>query len=558
MELIRGSNLTFKFESQTDNLLELVSFSVDESCHIGLVGDNGGGKTTLLDIMRGQIPVAEGQLALRRGTTIGHLPQEVRLEGRHTVSDYLWQAREELFRLKKKMHSTDQSSPEYAEVVARYYDLGGGEYDAEIEKVLAGFNLDENLYKMPIETLSGGEKTKIALARILLRHPDIMLLDEPTNHLEIASLVWLENYLHQVSLPYVIISHDRRFLDNCVDEIWELQDKILHVYSGNYSFYKSQKEGGLKKQQKRYENQQKEIGRLREAAQKRRQEASRMEQFKLSRSVTKKGGICKRDDGSGRARSGGADKMRSAKAIEQRIRSMLEKDRAESPHLDRERKISFKKATLKAPFALEIENLTHRFGRRPIFKNLTLSVGSGVKLGIIGSNGSGKSTLLKIITENLKASSGNYRWAPQARIGYFSQEHETLGASNSILDEVLQGRLQEQTRARTILGRLNIRRDKVYQSIGTLSLGERSKTALAKILFSDANVLVLDEPTNHLELSAREALEAALGEYTGTVIVASHDRYLLDRLATEIFDIEKSRYFPGTYSEYVETAGGYR
>lgn len=552
MELLRGVKIGFKFDGQVDNLLENISFSLDATGKIGLVGENGCGKTTLLNLIRGHLKISSGKLTVRKGTTIGYLPQEVRLEGDETVRDYLWQARNDLYRLRKEAESKDRSSPEYAQVIAEYYAIGGGEYDAQIEKVLHGFEIGKDKLAVSICKLSGGEKTKVALARILLCRPDVMLLDEPTNHLEIASLVWLENYLRAGDLPYIVISHDRRFLDNCISETWELKNKILTVYGGHYSFYKSEKESELRRQQHQYETQQKKIKQLKAAANQRRQEASRMEKFKPTRSVSKKGGIQKRDDGSGRSGTSSADKMRSAKAVEKRIRLMVEKDKAEKPRLDRERKITIEAGDLKTPVVLRVEGLRKAFDSHRVFGDVDLSVNNGVKLGLIGRNGSGKSTFLKIITENLNASSGSFRWAPRAKVGYFSQEHETLDFSNIILDEVLQGRNLEQTRARIILGRLNIRRDKVYQTIDTLSLGERSKVALAKIFFSEANVLVLDEPTNHIELSAREAFEEALENYAGTVIVASHDRYLLDRVASEIYDIEKNRYFQGIYSEYIE------
>lgn len=541
MELVHATDIIFRFDGQVENLLEKVSFSIDESSRIGLVGDNGAGKTTLLDIIRGHLAISGGNLNISQGTAIGYLPQEVRLEVDITLRDYLWQADNKLFDLRRRLADSEKASPQYAEAVARFYDAGGGELDASIKKILAGFNISEDKLDITLTKLSGGEKTKVAMARILLQKPGLMLLDEPTNHLEIASLEWLDQYLPASSLPYIVVSHDRRFLDKCVLKIWELGNKNLTIYSGNYSFYKNRKETEIRRQIQRYENQQKKIKKLKEAAQQRRQQAARMEKFKLSRSVTKRGGIRKRDDGSGRSGVSSADKMRSARAVEKRIQQILEKDKVENPHLDRERKITFTSVPLKTPVVLKIESLKKSFGRHTVIKNLHMVVNNRARLGIIGCNGSGKTTLLRIITGYLKPTSGSFVWAPRAKVGYFSQEHETLDHTRSIIEEVLQGRQQGQSRARTILGRLNLRGDKVHQAIGTLSLGERSKVALAKILFSDANVLVLDEPTNHIEISAREAFEEALEDFTGTVIIASHDRYLLDRIALQVFDIENTR-----------------
>jgi len=549
VEYIRGNNITFRYEGQSEAVLEGVSFSLSDNGRIGLVGDNGCGKTTLVDVMRGKLPVIAGDLVVHKEITIGHLPQEVRLGEELSVEDYLWQARDDLYSLKKRLDTAEGATADYAELVSEFYAAGGDVFRAEMEKVYAGFDLEGAGLGTRISTLSGGEKTKTALARLLLARPDVMLLDEPTNHLEIASLVWLEQYLAASSIPYVIVSHDRRFLDQCVTEIWELHEKGLLVYPGAYSDFRREKERRRERQAQQYETQQQTVERLRTATRQKRHEASKMEKFKLSRSVTKKGGICKRDDGSGRTVKPSA-KMRSAKAIEKRIDRMLEKDRVEKPRRLRPRKISLTESDVDARVVLRIEGLSMAFGPHTVFENVSLAVGNGVKLGIIGRNGSGKTVLLKIITGNLPPTAGSYRWNPQAQIGYFAQEYEKLDDSRTILDEVLQGKIQDQTRARTILGRLNIRRDMVYRTIDTLSLGERSKVALAQILFSDAGVLVLDEPTNHMELSAREALEEALVDYDGAVIIASHDRYLLERVATEIYDVEKNVHYAGDYADY--------
>ncbi len=551
MEYIRGHSLTFRYASQPETLLENISFSLSDGDRVGLIGDNGCGKTTLLDLIRGVSRLSSGELTVHKNATIGFLPQEVHFDEGTSVEEYLWRAREDLYDLKDRMVALKVSDPRHADLVADFYAKGGDVFDVAMKKALAGFDVTEDKLRLPVAALSGGEKTKIALARILLVQPDVMLLDEPTNHLEIASLVWLEDFLRGLTKPYIIVSHDRRFLDTCVDQIWEMHDKRLTVYSGSYSEYRDEKVRRRQKQQAQYEQQQEKIDRLREAARQRRDDATRMEKFKHKRAVSKKGAIQKRDEGSGRGGARPTDRMRGAKAIEKRIEQMLEKDRIEKPRKIRERKISLSQSDVEGRFVLYIEQLSKSFGDYQVLDNVMLSVGNGVKLGIIGRNGSGKSTLLKIIVGEIAASSGSYRWSPQVSIGYYSQEHETLDPGSTILDEVLQGRQQEQTRARTILGRLNIRRDKVLQTIRTLSIGEKSKTALAKILFSDVNVLVLDEPTNHVELSAREALEDALDDYDGTVIIASHDRYLLDRVATAIYDIETNRYFPGEYSEYV-------
>lgn len=555
MEFIRGSNIRFRHEGQVETLLEKLSFSFNHKSKIGLVGNNGCGKTTLLALIRGEVRPLDGELFVAKETIFGYLPQEVRLDDETTVLDYLWQARPDLSQLKKNVSLTPESSPDYAALIAEYYELGAGHFEAHMDRLLAGFHLDGGKQVLPVGNLSGGEKTKVALARILLTKPNLMLLDEPTNHLELKSLVWLEDYLQTCAIPYLVVSHDRRFLDNCVTEIWELNDRGLRVYSGNYTFYKKDKDLEFRRQQAEYENQQKKIKQLEQAAGQRRGQADRIENFKFKRSVSKKGAVQKRDDGSGRSGQSSNKTMRTAKAIAARIGQMLAREEAKKPFLEKERRISLGESDLKNPVVLKVDNLSKGYGSFRVFDNLNLALHNGVKLGVIGGNGSGKTTLLDILTGHTTDYSGAVHWAPKARMGYYSQEHEHLNSSHTILDEVLQGRLQEQTLARTILGRLNVKRDKVYQTIDTLSLGERSKVALAKILFSEANVLIFDEPTNHLELSSIEAFEEALLEYAGTVILVSHDRYLLDKIATEILDMETGQHYEGGFTAYLERSG---
>jgi ATPase subunit of ABC transporter with duplicated ATPase domains len=300
MEQLRGDSIEFRFPRQVENLLEDLSFSLDDNGKIGLIGDNGCGKTTLLALMRGRLKPSSGMITTRKNISIGYLPQEVSFDETTTVSDYLWQANQEFFRLKQALDGCDQSSLEYADLISDYYAKGVDAFEARIKKILAGFNIADNILNVAISNLSGGEKTKIALARILTLQPNVMLLDEPTNHLEIASLAWLESYLTESTIPYLIVSHDRRFLDNCVDKIWELIDKSLNVYSGNYSFYKKTKETEKKRQQREYDDQQKKIRKLRSAALQRRKDSQKMENFKYRRSVSKSGSIQKRDEGSGK------------------------------------------------------------------------------------------------------------------------------------------------------------------------------------------------------------------------------------------------------------------
>jgi len=551
MELVRGHGIGFTYPTAVDAILDKVSFSITTNSKTGLIGDNGCGKSTLLGLLTGNLKPSSGSLWMAEGITLGSVEQEVGLNSDATVMEFLWGARPDLWSHRERFETADATSPEYASIVSDYYAVGGDRFEAETARVIDGFSIGEDKFNLALSELSGGEKTKVALARLLLARPDILLLDEPTNHLEIESLFWLEDFLAGITIPYIVVSHDRRFLDASTTEIWEIRNGALTSFSGNYSAFREFREKEISRQFSEYRHQQDKIKRLKEAAIKRRQAAQRMDRFKFDRAITKKGRICKRDEGSGKSVRNPGKKMDSAMAIDRRIKQLIERDKKEKPRLDRERRISFSAPELKNKFVLRIENLSRSFGDALILEDVNLDVPTGAALGIIGRNGSGKSTLVNIITGNDDDYRGSYQWAPQADWGYYSQEHEQLDSDKSILDTVLGERIAEQADARTILGRLNIRRDKVYQSIASLSLGERAKTALAAILFSRINVLVLDEPTNHLELSAREAFEDALAEYTGTLILVSHDRYLLEKVTTSIYDIERNILYPGGYGEYM-------
>jgi len=554
MELVQLRNLTYNHPGQVEHLLENLSASVGRGTAAGLIGKNGSGKTTLLQLICKQLTPVSGEVEYISTGRVAYLPQEVSLEDDLSIFEYLMSGLPELHSLSKKLDRLNHKSPEYARVISDFYDRGGGKLEALMDKTLKGLGMGENKLRVPLTYLSGGEKTKIALARILISEPDLMLLDEPTNHLEIASLMWLETYLKRSRIPFVVVSHDREFLDECVNEIWELKDKSLRCFSGNYSFYRETVNKERDKQQQRYDTQQSEIRKLRSAATERANDARRMEKFKYSRSVTKKGGICKRDDGSGRARANPSRMMKRAKTIERRIERMIEKEEAVKPYVDKRPKVRVPECPETTGFVLRVNSMGKSYGPVAVLNDLAFAVKSGSRLGVIGKNGSGKSTLLKALAGQIEPTSGSYHWSPQTKLGYFSQEHEILNRDATVLDEVLQGRDSETSSARSILGGLRLGSDFVNQKICKLSLGERSKVAIAKLLFSGANVLLLDEPTNHLEVQSREEFENALAEYRGTIIFASHDRYLLRVLATEVLDMETGVFYEGSYNEYLQKA----
>jgi ATP-binding cassette subfamily F protein 3 len=542
MVLLTAHNIHFRYENQIEPLLEDLSFTIDRSSRIGLVGNNGSGKTTLFKILTGVLKPEEGELNFHDTSNIGYLPQEVRFDERVTVKEYLWRAHPELNRLRRAIDDTvDYTDPAYSNLLDDFHAMGGFLFESRFDRVLSDFELKENKLGMPIRDLSGGEKTKIALCRIILEEPAFLLLDEPTNHLEMEVLVWLENYLKRSSVPFVVISHDRRFLDACAETIWELHDRVLTVYSGNWSFYREEKRKYTALQKHLYEVQQKKIARLEHTARKRKQWA-----FTHQPQTGDEGYAPVYESVANEAKHA----MKQARNVERRIQKMIQKEEAKKPFIEKERKLNLRNSELKNKTVLEVKELSKVFGETVIFRNVSFVLEKGARLGIIGRNGSGKSTLLNIITGKDDTYGGSFHWTPSAKPSYYAQEHENLDPSHTILKEVIQGRNSEQTYARTILGCLNIRGDMVYRQIGSLSLGERSKTALAKIIFADSNILILDEPTNHFELSAREAFEEALKKYAGTILLVTHDRFLLDEIATEMYDMDRCRWYRGTFADY--------
>ena len=542
MEYIRAQNTGYRYESNPDSILENVSLFANNTSKIGLIGNNGCGKTTLFKLITGKLKPTEGSIIIKPGLRFGYLPQQIALDDDRRIIDYLWQSRPGFAEIESKLKSCKEDSVEYAELISEYYELGLDRFESEMMRITAGFDLDENQLHLPLSKLSGGEKTKVSIASLLLNDCDLMLLDEPTNHLEVRALVWLENYLKNSRTPFIIISHDRRFLDNCVDEIWELEDKTIRIFKGNYSGYKEQKETERKRMMQQYLNQQKKIKQLKKASLQSRQHSAHHQ------AQTGAHGNAPVYESIGNEAK---KTMKIATRVEKRIQMMIEKEQAQKPFIEKMRRIAIESEYLKNKVILKTEKLSKSFDGYQVFDNISLEIKNSVKLAIIGPNGCGKTTLLNIISNRMQADDGSYKWAPKADVGFYLQQHEDLKTDSTILDEILQDRYDDQTMARIILGRLNIRRDDVNRRIANLSLGEKSKTALAKLLFNQFNVLILDEPTNHIELSAREALEEALENYQGTLIMVSHDRYLLERITTEVFDMECNRHFMGGYREFI-------
>lgn len=547
MHVIHIDSLHFYYEGTAEDVFLDINCSLYSDDKIGLIGKNGSGKSTLFQLMYGTLLPVEGNITRRNSCRIGYLPQSILLNEDDTVRDFLWQARPELAVLKQKIdrYCTDPSS-ESVTIFSDFEDRGGYNFEYQFDKVMGEFLFDESFINRHIQELSGGEKTRIALCQLILTEPDVLLLDEPTNHLDLDALKWLEEYLSNLHLPFIIISHDRSFLDACVSTIWEIEDKGVRIYSGNYTAYKIEKEAEFRRSMELYERQQKKIRQLEQTYRARKSWALTMQ-----KETGAEGYAPVYEELMNNSRKA----MKRAKNIESRIERMLERERADKPYIEKKRKLIIENSAVPNRFVLYVNDVSFQFQRRDderneIFEGLSFVVENGIRLAITGPNGSGKTTLLKLLTGMLQPSDGDLRWAPQVRLSYFAQEFENLNLEQTIIEEVIGGDRTKQTKARTILGSLALSDDKVYQKIGTLSLGERSKVSLTKVILSEASVLLLDEPTNHLEIHAREAIEDALRDYPGTILFVTHDRYLVANLATHTMDLQQREI---TVEEYKNT-----
>lgn len=530
MSYCTARGVCFKYPSQTEYIIKNIDFHIDPCDKIGLTGRNGCGKSSLIKLIKGDLVPDEGHINYKENISIGHLPQEQSTSTGEKAGDLLWESRHDLFELKKKIDKYSSKDPSDLSIFSEFEELGGYDYEVQIEKTASLFGFDSEYMMLDIADLSAGEKTKLALCAIILQDPDIILLDEPTNHLDMDMLKWLEGFLAEYKKPFIAVSHDRQFLDNCINKIWEIDYCGLNVFSGNYSFYRSEKEIRSNREMQEYRKHRTKITQLRQVVMERKKMSASMENFKLERSVRKNGGYCKRDDGSGKSvRPGGV--MKSAMAVQSRMEKLIKKEEAKRPFIEKKRHLIIPNGDLQNKYVLTVEKLSVSYGDHIVIKDLSFTLNRRTKLAITGRNGCGKSTLFKVLSGKKGPDRGIIKWAPKTRIGYYAQEFENLDFCNTIISEVLQGDVVRESFARTILGSLNIKKDMVYKKIADLSIGERSKVSLAKIIFNGPNVLLLDEPTNHLEIQSREVFEKALKEFSGVLIFISHDRYFVNEIA---------------------------
>ena len=535
MLLIQASGLSKSYGVTT--ILSNISIQIQERERIGLVGVNGAGKSTLLQVLAGEVSYDSGTISKSKETRVGYLAQNSGLQTNETIGRemlsvfaHLVEAEQELRQLEHDMADPEiiDNEKRYKDTMERYAsrsewfrEQGGYEMEAKIRGILHGMGFGEFAQDTPIHTLSGGQKTRLALARMLLQEPDLLLLDEPTNHLDIPTLTWLEAHLRSYAGAILVVSHDRYFLDAIVDAIVEIERSAAKRYPGNYSKFIDQKALDMEQQAKMFDKQQGEIAKLEEFVNK-----------NLARASTTK-----------RAQS---------------RRNTLEKmDRLDKPQGDLKRaNFQFEIERPTGKEVLRADGLTYGFTPdKPLFKNISMYLRRGESIAMIGPNGTGKTTLLKTLTGELKPDRGVIEWGANVKLGYYDQEQSGLTPTNTVLGELWDTFPHiEEARIRTVLGNFLFSGDDVKKKISSLSGGEKARVSLAKLMLLKANVLILDEPTNHLDLYSKEVLEASLLEYEGTLIFISHDRYFLNKIAERMMELSPQgvEYFLGNYDDYVE------
>ncbi len=520
-----------------DTILEGVSFHVNEGDRIGIVGANGAGKTTLLNILSGQLQADGGNFFLSQNTTIGYLKQKDNFDRENTVIEEIHKIFKPLEEMEKELTELSVKIGElgaeagclmnrYATLTDTFKNEGGYSYKSEISGILNSMAFGEEYYDKKISTLSGGERTRLALACLLLEKPDILFLDEPTNHLDIGTLKWLEQYLKGYKGTIIMVSHDRYFLDQMTNRIFEVEHHKLKCYDGNYTAFAEKKRALREAEMRAYNKQQVEIKR--------------------------------QEDLIRRFKERGTEKL--AKRAASREKRLDHLERIERPEAELGKvKIHFRQQYQSGNDVLHAEGLAKSFGfgasRRDLFEHVNFDIKRGERICIVGPNGVGKTTLLRIMMEELSPGEGYLKIGHNVQFGYYDQGQMLLNNETTVMDEVHDSyKLYKDSEIRSILGRFLFKNDQVFLKVGSLSGGEKARLALLKLMMSGANVLILDEPTNHLDIDSKEVFEDALLEYPGTIIVVSHDRYFLNKIPTRILELEKEGLteYLGTYDYYVE------
>ncbi|MBQ0079120.1 MAG: ABC-F family ATP-binding cassette domain-containing protein [Eubacterium sp.] len=525
----------------TDVILENVSFHINKGERVGIIGSNGAGKTTLLRMLTGELAPESGEFFISGDTKVGYLKQDGEFDSDNTLMGEIAgifsrfpQMEKEMERLLAEVEQLGDSDEEQSAKLLERYDAlheqyrneGGYTYQSEITGVLTSMAFGEDTYNKKISNFSGGEKTRLALACLLLKKPDLLFLDEPTNHLDIGTLKWLEQYLKNYKGTIVLVSHDRYFLDQTVTRIFEVDKHHLNIYEGNYSFYAEERRVRREAEMRKYEKQQTEV--------KRQEEMIR------------------------RFKERGTEKLaKRAASREKRLAAMELMDRPDNSH--NKLKLNFRENFQSGKDVIFAEGLSKTFGygsrARQLFTDVDLDIKRGERICVVGANGIGKTTLLRILLGEIQASTGRIKIGHNVQMGYYDQGQQLLNNASTVIDEIHdEYRLYSEPELRNILGRFMFRGEAVFLNVGSLSGGEKARLSLLKLMMSGANLLILDEPTNHLDIESKEVFEEALLEFPGTCIIVSHDRYFLNRIPTRIIELtpEGADNYLGTYDYYVE------
>ena len=516
------------------SILENVSFHIEDYDKAAIVGINGAGKTTLLRIIVGQLQPDSGLVALSKDKTLGYLAQNDTLNTSNTIYDELLSVKQFLTATEQEMRRCEEemkhASPDALDaLMKRYTDLthtfemgGGYTYKSEIVGILKGLGFQEEEFHKQTSSLSGGQKTRVALGKLLLQSPDLIILDEPTNHLDINSIAWLENYLLNYKGAVIIVSHDRYFLDKIAGKVIEIDRCKATTFTGNYSAYAEKKKMLRIAERNAYLNQQREIKHQEEVIEK-------LRSFNREKSIK---------------RAESREKMLS------KIQVLAKPDEYTG-----EMKLSLTPALESGKDVLQVEGLSKSYGPRSLFQNTSFEIKRGEHIAIIGDNGTGKTTLLKILNEMVPADAGSFRLGSNVEIGYYDQEHQVLHGENTLFEEISdEYPAMTNTEIRNVLAAFLFTGDDVFKQISSLSGGEKGRVSLAKLMLSGANFLILDEPTNHLDITSKEILEEALNNFEGTLLYVSHDRYFVNKTAHRILELTDCKFlnYIGNYDYYLE------
>ena len=528
---VQGVSKAFGMKS----VLKDISLTLQQGARMGLIGVNGSGKSTLFRLIAGQMEPDEGTISLMRGTRVGMLTQEADIQSDLTVREELSRVFEPVREMERRLRALeeemaqkheneaelDRLSREYARLTDRFEDAGGYEWPSRIQGVLAGLGFAKGREDQPASVLSGGEKTRLCLARLLLTQPDLLMLDEPTNHLDLSSIQWLEDTLKKYRGTVLIISHDRYFMNSVCDCMAEISMRRLVQYEGNYDQFTVKRQADIERQIREYKLQQAEIARQQAIIQ-------RYRMYNREKSI------------------------RAAESREKRLEKM---ERLERPVDEQHVRFSFEARRRTGDDVLKVHGLAKGFEGRRLFENFDLHLRAGDRVAIIGPNGVGKSTLLNIIARKLKADAGEVEFGANVDLGYYEQHQTGLDPKKDVLNELWDAfpRL-DLDRVRSVLALFLFTGDDVYKKISMLSGGEKGRVSLCKLMLKRDNLLLLDEPTNHLDMDSREVLEGALEDFDGTILTVSHDRYFINRVADRIIEMRPDgvKEYLGNYDDYLE------